>query len=222
MFEFFIEYDINPVIFFDNKGNVKYCNQEAEIFLSYVNIKDIYNFVIQNAPTNNNFVTQFQEIKFLEFKFKGFSIGYKNDELIGVRFFINTEKNNIAIEHLEKTNLLKLINFAIEYITLKQNTKFKIYPDLSFEENEIYLNKKELLHILFEIFEHQSNIEIFLHLKVGEYLKINQQKYPLIEIIIKSHPNKKIISKYFEIITENDKYIIKIPFIKEKNENNNT
>lgn len=222
MFELFIEYDINPIIFFDDKGNVKYCNQEAEIFLSYVNIKDIYEFAIKNAPKNNYFITQFKEIKFLDFKFKGFSIGYKHDNVIGVRFFINTEKTNITIEHLEKTNLLKLINFAIEYITLKQNTKFKIYPDLSFNENEIYLNKKELLHILLEIFENQSNIEIFLHLKIGEYLKINQKKYPIIEIIIKCHPNKKITSKYFEVSNENDKYIIKIPFIKEKDENNNS
>ena len=220
MFELFIEYDINPIIFFDNKGNVKYCNQEAEIFLSYVNVKEIFNFTLQNAPKDKGIKTIFKEIKFNDFKFKGYSIGYKSDEIIGVRFFINTEKNQISIENLEKTNLLKLINFAIEYITLKQKTKFKIYPDLSF--NEIYLKKKELLHILLEIFEKQSNIEIYTHLKVGEYLKINQKKYPIIEIIIKCHPNKKITSKFFEILNENDKYIIKIPFIKEKNENNNT
>jgi len=220
MFEFFTEYDINPVIFFDTKGNIKYCNQEAEIFLSYVNVKDIFNFTLQNAPKNNGITTVFKEIKFADFSFKGYSIGYKDENLIGVRFFINTEKNQITIENLEKTDILKLINFAIEYTTLKQNTKFKIYPDLSF--NEIYINKKELLHILLEIFEKQSEIEIYTHLKIGEYIKINKNKYPIIEIIVKCHPNKKITSKHFEIISENDKYIIKTPFIKEKNENNNT
>ena len=220
MFEFFIEYDINPVIFFDSNGNVKYCNQEAEMFLSYVNVRDIYNFTIQNAPKNKGIVTIFKDIKFNDFNFKGYSIGYKDDNLIGIRLFINTEKNHISIENLEKTDILKLLHFAIEYITLKQNTKFKIYPDLSF--NEVYINKKELLHIFLEIFEKQSNVEIYTHLKVGEYLKINKNKYPIIEIIIKCHPNKKITSKYFEISTENDKYIIKIPFIKEQNENNNS
>ena len=220
MFEFFIEYDINPVIFFDNKGNIKYCNQEAEIFLSYVNVKDIFNFTIQNAPKDKGIKTIFKEIKFLDFDFKGYSIGYKDESLIGIRLFINTEKNHISIENLEKTDILKLINFAIEYITLKQNTKFKIYPDLSF--NEIFVNKKELLKVLLEIFEKQSNIEIYTHLKVGEYLKIENKKYPIIEIIVKCHPNKKITSKYFEIIAQNDKYIIKIPFIKEKDEIHNS
>ena len=220
MFEFFIEYDINPVIFFDNKGNIKYCNQEAEIFLSYVNTQDIFNFTLKNAPKNKGIKTIFKEVKFLDFNFKGYSIGYKDNDLIGIRLFINTEKNHISIENLEKTNILKIINLAIEYITLKQKTKFKIYPDLSF--SEIYLNKKELLHILLEIFEKQSNVEILTHLKVGEYLKVKDKKYPIIEIIVKCHPNKKIESKYFEIDAQNDRYIIKIPFIKEKNEINNT
>ena len=220
MFEFFIEYDINPVVFFDNKGNVKYCNQEAEIFLSYVNIKDIFNFTIQNAPKETGIKSVFKEIKFLDFNFKGFSVGYKNENLIGIRFFINTGKNNISVENLEKTDILKLINFAIEYTTLKQNTKFKIYPDLSL--NEIYINKKELLHLLLEIFEKQTKIEIYTKLKVGEYIKTKEKKYPIIDIEIKCHTNKKITSNYFEILNKPDKYIIKIPFIKEKNENNNT
>ncbi len=214
MFEFFVEYDINPVIFFDNKGNIKYCNQEAEIFLSYVNIKDIFHFAIQNAPQNTKIKTLFKEIKFSDFIFKGYSIGYKTDELIGIRFFINTEKNNISIENLEKTDLLKLINLAIEYITLKQNTTFKIYPDFSL--NEIYINKKELLRLLLDIFEKQNKIEIYTKLNLGEYIKTKEKKYPIINIEIKCPSNKIIDSKYFEILNKSEGYIIKIPFIKEK------
>ncbi len=220
MFEFFIEYDINPVIFFDNKGNVKYCNQEAEMFLSYVNIKDIFNFVIQNAPQKNGIKTIFKEIKFSDFNFKGYFIGYKSDDIIGIRFFINTGKNSISVENLEKTELLKLINFAVEYTTLKQNTKFKLYPDLSL--NEIYINKKELIRVLLEIFKKQREVKIYTKLKLGEYIKAKDKKYPIIDLEINCHANKKIDSKYFEILNNTDGYIIKIPFIKEKNENNNS
>jgi len=219
MFEFFIEYDINPVIFFDEKGNVKYCNQEAEIFLSYINVKEVYNFVIKNASKEKLMLSEFKKVRFNDFEFNGFSIGY-NDNLIGVRFFINTKKNNITISSLEKVDLLKLINFAIEYINLKQNTKFKIFPDLSIRE--IYINKKELLKILIDIFENQQNVEIITHLKVGEYLKINSKKYPIIELKIKTHTNKKLSSNFFEIENTNEGYNIKIPFIKEYNENNNS
>jgi len=220
MFEFFIEYDVNPVIFFDEKGNIKYCNQEAEIFLSYVNIKDIFKFIIENAPKEAAIKTEFNQIKFNDFVFNGYSIGYKDENLIGVRFLINTKKTNVTIDHVEKIDLLKLLNFAMEYTDLRQKTKFKIYPDLSIRE--IYTNKKELLKILIKIFEKQKNVEIFTRMKIGEYLKINNKKYQIIEIEIKCHTNEKIKSKYFEIANKNDSYVIKIPFIKEKNENNNT
>lgn len=220
MYEFFIEYDVNPVIFFSSKGTVKYCNQEAEIFLSYINIKEVFNFVIQNAPKDKGIKTEFKEIKFNDFLFKGFSIGYKNDDIIGIRFLINTGKNNISIDNLEKTDLFKLLNFAIEYTHLKQKTHFKVYPDLSL--NELYLNKKELLRILLDIFESQKNIEIYTKIKFGEYLKTGNKKYQIIDIDIKCHANKKISSKFFEILNNGDGYTVKIPLIKEKNENNNT
>jgi len=218
MFEFFIEYDVNPVIFFDVKGNVKYCNQEAEIFLSYINKKEVFEFAIKNAP-KEAIKTEFKDVNFDSFEFKGFSIGFFND-LLGVRFFINTSKHQISIENLEKSNLLKLINFAIEYTTLKQNTKFKIYPDLSL--NDLLINKKELLHILLKIFENQKEVQIYTKFKVGEYFKTENKKYPIIDIEIKCHTNRKIDSKYFEVLAKHNGYIIKIPLIKETNENNNS
>ncbi len=220
MFEFFIEYDINPVIFFNEKGHIDYCNQEAEIFLSYVNVKDIFNFTIQNAPNKEGIKTDFKNINFGEFSFNGYSIGYKEDSKIGIRLFINTKKHQFTLEGLEKIDINKLINFAIQYINLKQNSKFKIYPDLSIEE--IYISKKELLHILFEIFENQKEVEIYTKFDISEVIKINNKKYSLIEIILKCSSFKEIESKYFEIIKKDDGYTIKVPFIKEKNENNNT
>jgi len=62
MFEFFIEYDINPVIFFNEKGHIDYCNQEAEIFLSYINKKEVFEFTIKNAPNTKGIKTQFKKI----------------------------------------------------------------------------------------------------------------------------------------------------------------
>jgi len=220
MFEFLIEYDINPVIIFNEKGHVLYCNQEAEIFLSYVNVKDIFNFTIQQAPLKEGIKTEFKNINFGEFSFNGYSIGYQEGSKIGIRLFINTKKHQFTLENLEKVDLNKLIDFAIQYINLKQKTKFKIYPDLSIEE--VYISKKEFLQTLFEIFENQKKVEIYTKFNIAEVVKIKEKKYSLIEIILKCELFKEIESKYFEIIKKDDGYIIKVPFIKEKNENNNT
>jgi len=220
MFEFWCEYDINPIIIFNEKGHIKYCNQEAEILLSYVNKKEVYNFVINNAPSNPGIKTEFKQIKFKDFEFNGFSIGYKNNTSIGVRFFINTNTRSIELTELEKTDLSMLINFAIEYITLKHNIAITTVFDPSIPS--ILVHKKALLDIIFDMFENQKEAIISTKINVGEYIKIKNKKYQIIEIGIKTKPLKTIKSPYFEILNKDDGYIIKIPLIKETDENNNT
>ncbi|GAB6046030.1 hypothetical protein JCM11957_16290 [Caminibacter profundus] len=220
MFEFWCEYDINPLIIFNEKGNIVYCNQEAEILLSYINKKEVFDFIIKNAPKKAGIKTEFKKIQFKDFKFNGYSIGYQEDTQIGVRFFINTNVHSIHFEKLEKVDLSMLLNFAMEYINLKQNTKFKIYFDPSIPE--IYLNKKAFLNLLFEILENQKEAYIETKINIGEYIKVNNKKYPIISVITKLNPLKHIKSPHFEIINNENGYIIQIPLIKEKDENNNS
>jgi nitrogen-specific signal transduction histidine kinase len=220
MFEFWVEYDINPLIIFNQKGNIIYCNQEAEIFLSYINKKEVFEFTIKNAPKNPGIKSEFKKVHFKDFEFNGFSIGYEDEEKIGIRFFINTDIHSIELEELEKVDLSMLLNFAIEYVSLKQNTKFKIYFDPSIPE--IYINKKAFLNLLFDIFENQEEIYIQTKINIGEYIKLNSKKYPIISVIIKTKPKKQIKNNFFEVINKEDGYIIQIPLIKEKNENSNS
>jgi nitrogen-specific signal transduction histidine kinase len=220
MFEFWCEWDINPLIIFDEKGNIKYCNQEAEIFLSYINKKEVYQFTINNAPNKKGIKTKFEPVKFKDFEFTGYSIGYENDTEIGIRFFINTNLRSIEPTNLEKIDLSMLLNFAIEYITLKQNTKISTFFDPSIPP--IMANKKELLNIIFEILENQKEAKISTKIQIGEYIKIKDKKYPIIEIEIKTIPKKRIKSPFVEVINKEEGYVIKIPMIKEENENSNT
>jgi len=220
MFEFWCEYDINPLIIFNEKGHIKYCNQEAEIVLSYINKKEIYEFVIKNAPKEKGIKTEFKDIKFNNFEFKGFSIGYEDDKNIGVRLFINTNKHDIELTELEEIELSMLIDFAIEYITLKE--KINIIKNYDPSIPPLLINKKALLNALFEILENQKKATISTKVEIGEYIKIKNKKYPVIDIIVKTDSKKKITSPYFEVLNNKNEYIIKIPLIKEINENNNT
>jgi len=220
MFEFWCEYDINPIIIFNEKRQIKYCNQEAEILLSYVNKKEIYNFVINHAPSNPGIKTEFKQIKFKDFEFNGFSIGYRENFDVGVRFFINTNTRSIEITKLEKTDLSMLINFAVEYTTLKSNIKITTLFDPSIPN--IMIHKKALLDIIFDILENQKEAIISTKINVGEYIKIRSKKYQIIEIGVSVPPKKTIKSPYFEILNKDDGHTIKIPLIKETNENNNT
>ncbi len=220
MFEFWCEYDINPLIIFNEKSHIKYCNQEAEIFLSYVNKKEVYEFVIKNAPQNPGIKTEFKQVKFKDFKFNGYSIGYENNSYIGVRFFINTNTHSIELKELEKIDLAMLINFIIEYATLKENIKISTFFDPSIPT--ILVHKKALIDIILEMLENQKKTTITTKIKVGEYIKIKDKKYQIIEIYVKTTPTKTIKSPYFEIVNKEDGYIINIPLIKDINENSNT
>jgi len=219
MFEFWCEYDINPLIIFNERGHIKYCNQEAEIFLSYVNKKEVYEFVINNAPTNPGIKTEFKQVKFKDFEFNGFSIGYQDDTNIGIRFFINTNTHSIELTELEEIDLSMLLNFIIEYVSLKDTTITTMFdPSIP----TILVHKKALLDIILEMLENQKEAIISTKINVGEYIKIKDKKYQIIEIGIKTEPKISIKSPYFEILNKVDGYTIKIPLIKEIDENNNT
>jgi len=220
MFEFWCEYDINPLIIFNQKGSIIYCNQEAEIFLSYVNKKDVFNLAINNAPKEKGVKVEFKKVVFKDFEFNGFMVGYQNEEEIGIRLFINTNTHQITLEELEKVDLAMVLDLLKEYLSLKSNTKIKLIYDTSIPQ--IYLNKNALLNLLLEILEGAKEAVLETKIEVGEYIKINNKKYPIIQIIIKTIPSKHIKSKYFEVINSEYGYIIKLPLIKEANENSNT
>jgi len=220
MFEFWCEYDINPLIIFNEKGSIKYCNQEAEIFLSYVNKKEVYQFVINNAPKEKGIKTEFKPVTFKDFEFNGYTIGFEDDRFIGVRFFINTNTRAIELTSLERIDLSMLLNFAIEYAKLKSDIDIFTYFDPSIPS--ILVHKKALLDIILEILEEKKEAAITTKINVGEYIKIKDKKYQIIEIYIKTDRNKKIKSSFFEIQNKNDGYVIKIPLIKDFDENNNT
>jgi len=217
MYKFWCEYDINPLIIFDHKSNIVYCNQEAEIFLSYINKKEVFEYALKNAP-KDGIKTEFKLVKFDKFEFNGFSIGFYEEKL-GVRFFINTDKKNISLNNLEKVKFSMLLEFIKEYMNLK-GIEIAIFYDPSIPE--IYLNKKELLNIIFEMLEHNKKANIISKVLVGEYIKINNKKYPIAQIDIITTPFKRVKSNYFEIENLENGYTIKIPLIKEIDENNTT
>ena len=54
-FDVWVQKDINPFIVFNEKGKIKYLNDEAEYFLSFVNEKEIFEFEWHDCKTKLNF-----------------------------------------------------------------------------------------------------------------------------------------------------------------------
>ncbi|EDM23250.1 hypothetical protein [Caminibacter mediatlanticus] len=206
MFNKLIEYDINPVIIFNEKGEVVYCNQEAEIFLSSQNIKEIFDFAISNAP-KIGIKTKFEKIKFNNIEFNGYSILI--DEKLAIRFFIDTTPTNYSLSNLEKIDIAMLIDFVCDIFTLKGNFNIKKYYDPTIPE--FYSDKNEIIRLLKNLIT--ANSYVTTKVIIGESIIIDNKKYPLIEITIENFNDININSTTYEIKKQDNKISIKIPLI---------
>ncbi len=210
MFKFWIENDINPVIIFNYNKEIEFYNQAAEILLSYINKNDIFEFIVSNLK--DDMITEFKRVKFLDFVFSGYTIGVFNYDYIGVRFFIDTSLHKRDMHNIEKVNVLQLLEFIKNYFSLK-NIDIKIYYDPSIPE--FFINKKELLNLIFEIIDTYDSF-ISIKIDIGEYMLVDSKKHQIVEIIIKNDNQKEIDSKCFDVVREKDMYIIKLPLLMDK------
>ena len=212
-----IQKDYNPFIIFDKNGKIVYLNDEAEYLLSFINYKDIFEFTITNAKNKQGLFTTFGEYRFDKFEFGGVTIGYTNNEEIGIKLYktLSFPKKCEKIKELEKINLFFIVDFCRNYIFLDKNIDF--IDDFDIDIPQFYTNKKELIEVLNGVLKSFSNnqIKIVIKFEIGETLKVNNQKYGVIAIKIYGQKNKIDINSNFFTIVENKNFVeILLPFIK--------
>ncbi len=206
MFDKLIEFDINPVIVFNEKGEIIYCNQEAEVFLSSQNVKTIFNFALNNAP-KKGIKTKFEKVKFNKIEFNGYSIFV--DENLSIRFFIDTTPPNYSLTNLEKIDIIMLIDFVCDIFSLKKDFNIKKLFDPTIPE--FYGDKNEIIRLLKNYISKDSIIST--KIVIGESIIINNKKHPLIEVKIEN-PNKNDIKSSTYEIKKGENFIsIRIPLI---------
>ena len=212
-----IQKDYNPFIIFDKNGKIVYLNDEAEYLLSFINYKDIFEFTITNAKNKQGLFTTFGEYRFDKFEFGGVTIGYTNNEEIGIKLYktLSFPKKCEKIKELEKINLFFIVDFCRNYIFLDKNIDF--VDDFDIDIPQFYTNKKELIEVLNGVLKSFSNnqIKIVIKFEIGETLKVNNQKYGVIGIKIYGQKNNININSNFFTIVENKNFVeILLPFIK--------
>ena len=211
-----IQQDYNPFILFNQNGKILYLNNEAEYFLSFVDYKEIFDFTIQNAKNKKGIFTNFGKYKFDKFEFAAISIGYENNDEIGIKLYkrLDFPKKCKKINELEKINLFFIVDFCKNYIFLNDDVEF--IDDFDVDIPVFYTNKKELINILNNIFKNFNNkLKIIIKFKIGETLKVNNQKYGVITIKIEGQKTDiKQYSNFFTIVEDKNFVEILIPFIK--------
>lgn len=87
-----IEYDYNPFILFNINGKILSLNSEAQFLLGSATTNELFDLAKAYANVTFGFKTTFVDLEFGRYKFFGLTIGYEDEDQIGL--------NSIKLPHL--------------------------------------------------------------------------------------------------------------------------
>ncbi|QOG11482.1 hypothetical protein [Arcobacter sp. FWKO B] len=199
-YESWVEADLNPFMTFYSNGKIKYTNNEAQFLLNRISPKEIFDIAMQYAPVTYGFSTSYINLTFQNYQFYAITVGYEDDEIIGIKLYKSNvvKKENVFTTSGDISNIFTLIELAISTNKLKSSANFIKNYDPSIPEFRLMINDfLKLLNATYEVFLNSTQITTSVKLKVGEFLKINNEKYSLIGVEIKGD---KIVQNGFDIV----------------------
>ena len=219
-----IEYDFNPFVLFSASGKVLSLNTEAQYLLGAAEPSVIYKIAIANASATFGFKTTFMELEFGRFKFFGITIGYEDEEQIGIRLYqLPSFQFTKQKPEGNLINVYALIDLCISSNSIGSPTKYIKELDPSIPE--IRLHAEVFIKLLNKIYQTFSDNEVILtrlFFRVGEHIKYEGDKYSLFAIEFSAkNMNRKYTSELTRLAEENNlfcdvresKITINIPMI---------
>ncbi len=185
-FEEWMEYDYNPFILFDKSEKVLYVNQEAQFLLGYVSAKEIFKLASSYANISYGYKTTIMDLEYGRYSFYGFTVGYKDDEKIGIKLYKRPVKSfELNKTDNTKVNIYSIIDLAISSFSTQNSIEHKKIIDPTFPE--IYIKVDSFLKLLGKIYLSFKNSELIttnLSLLTGEYVVYEGNKYNILSIEI--------------------------------------
>jgi len=186
-FKFLVESDSSPLIVFNHNGHIEYLNSNAEILMSYVNTKGIFDLAVKNAPKDYGSNTTQVELKYGHLKFYSINVSYINDEWIAIRLYYRPREyiqvDNSNKENLVLTDLNRLLDVAIIQFKIDASTDIRLFTDKDIPKTLINQNSfLKLLRVVLSQFRAVSYLDIALKLGIGEHIVMDGKRYPLVNL----------------------------------------
>lgn len=183
-----LEYDYNPFILFNAEGKIISLNAEAQYLMGAIDTLSVFEIAKTHACKSFGFNTTFLELEFGRFKFFGITVGYENEEEIGIRLYqAPSFKFNKPKEDLEFVNIYAMIELCISSNSINNSTRFEKQFDPTIPE--IRLNADNFIKILNKVYAAMlgnEQIDTNLYYRVGEHIRYEGKKYALIAIELSS------------------------------------
>jgi len=207
-----LEYDYNPFIIFDSNGKIISLNSEAQFLLGAVKTQELFELASSYSNITFGFKTTFLDLEFGRYKFFGLTVGYENEDQIGIKLYQTPSfKINKPKPTGELTNIYTLVDLCIS--TNSINSDINFLKDFDPTIPEVLINSNEFIKLLNKIYlcfldNNEINTKIFF--RVGEHIKFEDKKYSLfsIEVTAKNKNDKRLDD--LKIFAESSNFFIEI------------
>lgn len=196
-----IEFDFNPFILFNSCGKIVSLNTEAQYLLGAIDASAIYKIATTYASSSFGFKTTFLDLEFGRFKFFGITVGYEDEEQIGIRLYqLPSFQLTKQKPEGQLVNVYTLIDLCISSNSIGSPTKYTKELDPTIPEirlqTELFI---KLLNKIYLSMVGNEKIVTRLFFRVGEHIKYEGEKHSLFSIEISS---ESIIRKHLSEITQ--------------------
>ena len=207
-----LEYDYNPFIIFSSKGKVLSLNSEAQFLLGSASASELFELCTAYASVSFGFRTTFLDLEFGRYKFFALTIGYENEDEIGIKLYqAPTFKLNNPKPIGELTNIYTLVDLCISTNSIGSK---KIYlkefdptiPEIIIDANSFI----KLLNKIYLCFNENEKIYTKIFYRIGEHIKFEDKKYSFFSIEIKADILNQQKVNELEVLASNTNFYIDI------------
>lgn len=207
-----IEYDYNPFILFSSNGKIVSLNAEAQFLLGVITADELFNLATTYANVSYGFKTTFIELEFGRYKFFALTVGYENDEQIGIKLYQSPSfKLNTKKPVGELTNIYTLVDLCIATNSINSNALFE--KDFDPTIPEIIIDSNNFIKLLNKIYscyeENEKNLTRIFY-RVGEHIKFDNKKYSIFSIEVSSENINDEKVAQLKTLSENMNFYIDI------------
>ncbi len=208
-----LEFDYNPFILFSSNGKIISLNTEAQFLLGSTSKGEIFELATTYASITFGFKTSFIELNFGRYKFFGLTVGYENEEQIGIKLYqAPSFKLKKPSPVGELTNIFTLIDLCISTNSISSKTIYTKEFDPTIPE--IIINANNTIKVLNKAYacfiSDNGTIHTRVYFRIGEHINFEDKKYSIfsIEISAKNIDNKKV--NELKLLVENTSFYIDV------------
>ncbi len=189
-YKFFLENDNNPFILFNADRRIVYLNTAAEFLLGRVSKQELYDMCIAHAPKEYGSKMTYMNLRYDDLTFYGITVGYQDDEYIGIRLYQLVKNRQPTAKELNKfilSDINVLLETSISLVALEGKFDVKLMADRDIPEFKISQNDFfKIMRKCFQSFKPGSRLEIALKMRVGETTYVKNRRCRLVKLEFKS------------------------------------